>query len=247
MNALFGITYNKFHEEKRWITKLDPLMIGDKYITSLDAATGNTTAGGSYGESALISYLGRINYSYADKYLAQVTARRDGTSRLPKNDRWGNFLSVSLGWRISGEKFFNVPWIDDLKIRANYGTLGNSSIGYWDYQSTINTAPRAVFGSPENILIGMTQSQLTNNDLVWEKKTTANVGFDLVAFNNRFRLSAEYFYSKSKDLLVYLPILMSSGNEGGAPAVNAGSLEIKDLKWKSAGTIRFATLPTPLH
>ena len=115
VNALFGITYNKFHEEKRWITKLDPLMIGDKYITSLDAATGNTTAGGSYGESALISYLGRINYSYADKYLAQVTARRDGTSRLPKNDRWGNFLSVSLGWRISGEKFFNVPWIDDLK------------------------------------------------------------------------------------------------------------------------------------
>jgi TonB-dependent starch-binding outer membrane protein SusC len=100
VNALFGITYNKFHEEKRWITKLDPLMIGDKYITSLDAATGNTTAGGSYGESALISYLGRINYSYADKYLAQVTARRDGTSRLPKNDRWGNFLSVSLGWRI---------------------------------------------------------------------------------------------------------------------------------------------------
>lgn len=79
------------------------------------------------------------------------------------------------------------------------------------------------------------------------KKTTANVGFDLMAFNNRFRLSAEYFYSKSKDLLVYLPILMSSGNEGGAPAVNAGSLEIKDLKWKSAGTIRFATLPTPLH
>ena len=115
VNALFGITYNKFHEEKRWITKLDPLMIGDKYITSLDAATGNTTAGGSYGESALISYLGRINYSYADKYLVQVTARRDGTSRLPKNDRWGNFLSVSLGWRISGEKFFNVPWIDDLK------------------------------------------------------------------------------------------------------------------------------------
>ncbi len=230
VNALFGITYNKFHEEKRWITKLDPLMIGDKYITSLDAATGNTTAGGSYGESALISYLGRINYSYADKYLAQVTARRDGTSRLPKNDRWGNFLSVSLGWRISGEKFFNVPWIDDLKIRANYGTLGNSSIGYWDYQSTINTAPRAVFGSPENILIGMTQSQLTNNDLVWEKKTTANVGFDLMAFNNRFRLSAEYFYSKSKDLLVYLPILMSSGNEGGAPAVNAGSLENKGFE-----------------
>ncbi len=225
LNALFGITYNKFHEEYRWITKLDPLMVGDKYITSLDAATGNTSAGGSYGESTLISYLGRVNYSFSEKYLAQLTARRDGTSRLPKDTRWGDFLSVSLGWRISSEEFFELPFIDDLKLRANYGTLGNSSIGYWDYQSTINTAPRAVLGSPGNKEIGMTQSRLSNTDLVWEKKTTANVGFDLVALGNRLRFTAEYFYSKSEDLLVYLPILMSSGNEGGAPAVNAGSME----------------------
>ena len=225
VGVLGGITYNRFKEEVRWITKLDPLMIGDKYIESLDAATGNTTAGGSYGESALISYLGRINYSYDGKYLTQITARRDGTSRLPKDKRWGNFISVSLGWRISAEKFFNVPFIDDLKIRANYGSLGNSSIGYWDYQSTINTAPRAIMGMSDEKSIGMTQSRLSNTDLVWEKKTTANVGFDLVALNNRLRLTAEYFYSESKDLLVYLPILMSSGNEGGSPAVNAGSLK----------------------
>ncbi|GHT12835.1 SusC/RagA family TonB-linked outer membrane protein [Bacteroidia bacterium] len=230
VNALAGMTYNKFHEEYRWITKLDPLMVGDKYITSLDAATGNTTAGGSYGESSLISYLGRINYAYADRYLAQLTARRDGTSRLPKDTRWGNFLSVSLGWRISNEKFFNVPLIDDLKLRANYGTLGNSSIGFWDYQSTINTAPRAVFGSPEYKEIGMTQSRLSNTDLVWERKTTTNIGADVAALKNRLRFSAEYFYSKSEALLVYLPILMSSGNEGGAPAVNAGSLENKGFE-----------------
>lgn len=230
LNILGGITYNKFHEEIRWITKLDPLMIGDKYIKSLDAATGNTTAGGSYGESALVSYLGRINYSYRDKYLTQITARRDGTSRLPKDNRWGNFFSASLGWRISGEDFFDIPHIDDLKIRANYGTLGNSSIGYWDYQSTINNAPRAIMGSTDIKEIGMIQSRLTNSNLVWEKKTTSNIGFDLVAMNNRLRLSAEYFYSKSEDLLVYLPILMSSGNEGGSPAVNAGSLENKGLE-----------------
>ncbi len=232
VNAIAGITYNKFHEEIRWITKLDPLMVGDEYITSLDAATGNTTAGGSYGEATLISYLGRINYSYADKYLAQITARRDGTSRLPEDTRWGNFLSYSLGWRISGEEFFNVPLINDLKLRVNYGTLGNSSIGYWDYQSTINTAPRAVFGSPEYNQIGMIQSRLSNTDLVWERKTTANAGFDLVGLNNRLRLTAEYFYAKSEDLLVYLPILMSSGNEGGAPAVNAGSLENQGVEFE---------------
>jgi TonB-linked SusC/RagA family outer membrane protein len=224
VNAVFGISLDKYRQDYRWITKLDPLMVGDEYIRSMDAATGTTTAGSSYQRSALISYFGRLNYSYADRYLFQFTMRRDGTSRLPKDDRWGNFCSASLGWRISSEPWFKVSFIDDLKLRANYGTLGNSSIGYWDYQATINTAPRAVLGSQDVAAIGMTQSNLVNTNLKWERKTTTNVGFDLTALGNRLTLSAEYYYSKSKDLLVYLPILMSSGNEGGAPAVNAGSL-----------------------
>ena len=88
----------------------------------------------------------------------------------------------------------------------------------------------AIMGNPETKEIGMIQSRLTNTDLVWEKKTTANAGFDLVGLNNRLHFSAEYFYSKSGDLLVYLPILMSSGNEGGSPAVNAGSLENRGVE-----------------
>lgn len=230
ITALGGITYNTFDSRSKWETKLDPLMVGDKYITSLDAATGNTTAGGSYARAALISYLGRVNYGYDDRYLFQGTIRRDGTSRLPEENRWGNFASFSAGWRISREKFFNVPFINDLKLRANYGTLGNSNIGYWDYQAVINTAPRAVFGTPEQVAIGMTQSQLTNNDLVWERKTTTNIGLDLTTLNNHLTVSAEWFNAKSKDLLVYLPILMSSGNEGGNPAVNAGSLSNKGVE-----------------
>lgn len=224
VNALGGITYNRFKATSNWTTKLDPLVVGDKYIMSLDAATGATTGGSSYQEAVLISYLGRINYSYDGKYLFQVTARRDGTSRLPADNRWGNFVSYSAAWRISDEKFFNVGWINDLKIRANRGTLGNSNIGFWDYQAVINTAPRAVFGTPEYRAIGMTQSQLTNTDLVWERKTTTNIGVDATFLNNRLSLTVEYFNAKSKDLLVYLPILMSSGNEGGNPAVNAGSM-----------------------
>lgn len=236
INALGGITYNTFKGQSNWITKLDPLVIGDKYITSLDAATGSTTGGGAYQKSVLISYLGRLNYSYNDKYLAQVTMRRDGTSRLPTNTRWGNFISYSAAWRISEEKFFDVGFINDLKLRANHGTLGNSNIGYWDYQAVINTAPRAVFGSPEYRAIGMTQSQLTNTDLVWERKTTTNIGLDATFLRNRLSVTVEYFHAKSKDLLVYLPILMSSGNEGGNPAVNAGSLANKGFEleagWK---------------
>jgi len=230
VNALVGISSTKFHEEYRWITKLDPLTHGDKYITSLDAATGSTTGGGSYTEHYLFSYLGRLNYSYDGKYLAQFTARRDATSRLPMDFNRENFYSASLGWRISSEKFFDVSFIDDLKIRANYGALGNSNIGPWDFQSTINTAPRAIFGEPEDREIGMTQSKLINSNLVWEKKIISNIGLDLLTLNNRLKFSAEYFYSKSEDLLVYLPILWSSGNEGGAPAVNAGSLENKGFE-----------------
>ncbi len=224
INLILGGSWNKFHEETRWITKLNPLTVGSDYITSLNAATGTTTAGGAYSENAMVSFFGRLNYSYADRYLLQLTARRDGTSRLPAATRWGNFYSASLGWRISAEPFFDVPWINDLKLRANYGTLGNSSIGNWDYQAMINTAPRAILGGSDNVLIGMTQSNIVNNDLRWEEKTTANVGVDFLAFDSRFSAAVEWFYSRSKDLLVYLPIPSTSGNEGGSPATNAGSL-----------------------
>lgn len=236
VDAVAGVTYNTFHGQSNWITKLDPLMVGDEYIRSLDAATGITTAGGSYQKARILSYLGRVNYAFDNKYLLQATLRRDGTSRLPHATRWGNFASFSLGWRISDEPFFDVHFVDDLKLRASHGSLGNSSIGYWDYQAVINTAPRAVFGSSDNRLIGMTQSRLSNTDLVWERKTTTNIGFDASFLNNRMTLSAEYFNAKSTDLLVYLPVLMSSGNEGGNPAVNAGSLANRgievDLGWK---------------
>lgn len=223
VNAVAGWSFDNFYEEYKSETKLDPLIVGDKYILSFDSATGTQSAGGSYINYALISYFGRINYSFADRYLLQLTARRDGTSRLPVTNRWGNFGSASVGWRISNEPFFNVRWIDDLKLRANYGTLGNTNIGAWDYQSTINTAPRAIMDG-DNKVIGKTQSNLTNNDLVWETKTTANIGFDMTLLRNRLSISAEYYDSKSKDLLLSLPILYTTGNEGGAPTVNAGSL-----------------------
>lgn len=235
INAIAGGSYTYFNQDWRWITKLDPLIVGDKYITQLNPATGTTTAGGSYDRSVLLSNFGRINYSYDDKYLVQLTARRDGTSKLPSATRWGNFASASIGWRISKEDFFTASWVDDLKIRANYGTLGNSSIGYWDYQAMVNTAPRAIMGPDEKISIGITQSNLTNSDLKWERKTTANAGVDFVGFDNRLSVSAEYFYSSSKDLLVYLPVLKTTGNEGGSPATNAGALSNRgfelEIKW----------------
>ena len=232
VNALFGFSYNHFKSQDHSISRQDPAMSNGTYLTQFDAATGTVTAGGNYGEYSLISYFGRANYAYDDRYLVQFTARRDGTSKLPDKRRWGNFYSGSIGWRISQEKFFDVDCIDDLKIRANYGSLGNSNIGNWDYVAVLNSGPRAIFGSQESVAIGTTQSRLVNTNLVWEKKTTLNVGVDLTMLNSRLRFSADYFQSKSKDLLVYLPILYSSGNEGGAPAVNAGSLTNRGVEFE---------------
>lgn len=237
VNVLGGMSYNHYKSNYRNITRQNPAMNGDEYLLEIDSATGDKpSVGGNYGEYSLISYFGRVNYSYDGKYLLQFTGRRDGTSKLPTARRWGNFFSGSIGWRISQEKFFNIDWVNDLKIRANYGSLGNSNIGNWDYVATLNSGPRAIFGTgaAENVGIGMTQSKLVNTDLSWEKKTTLNAGFDLTVLNNRLRITADYFQAKSKDLLVYLPILYTSGNEGGAPAVNAGSLTNRGVELELA-------------
>lgn len=235
-DVLFGITSQNDYAETSWLNKLDPLVINDKYYNSLESATGTATGGGGIEEAVLMSYFGRLNYSYSDKYLLSATVRRDGTSRLPKETRWGNFPSVAAAWRISRENFFNMPFISDLKVRANYGILGNANIGYWDYLSIMNNTPGAIFGNPEYITIGTTQSQLVNQDLTWEKKIQTNIGVDAAFLDNRLTLTTEYFISEGIDLLVALPLLGTTGNNGGNPYVNAASLSNRgfeiDLGWQ---------------
>lgn len=230
IDAVAGISYQRYDGTGFYTTRLNPLVIGDKYYESMDAATGAVTGGSNFDENALISYFGRANYAYANKYLFSVTMRRDGTSRLAKDYRWGNFPSVSGAWRISQEKFFNVPIVSDLKIRANYGVLGNVNIGSWDYIPVMNTAPRAIFGTPEYMALGITQSKLVNQDITWEKKVQTNIGVDASFLKNKLTLSAEYFISEGQDLLVALPLLLTSGNNGGNPYVNAASLQNKGVE-----------------
>lgn len=236
INAVAGISYQHDNSENLWTTRLDPLVVNGHYYQSLDAATGLTTGGGQYGEAALLSYLGRANYAYDDRYLLTVTFRRDGSSRLPLETRWGNFPSISGAWRISRESFFKIPFINELKIRASYGELGGANIGNWDYLAVMNTSPRAVLGVPEQVQIGTTQSQLVNTDISWEKTIQKNFGFDASILDSRMSISAEYFIKTSKDLLVPLPILLTTGNNGGNPIVNAASIENRgvevDLGWR---------------
>ena len=235
VDAVVGTTYQHHEWEGLWASRLNFPMLGNgDYLTVLNAGQSNQQNTNSISENAMISYLGRANYIYDDKYYLTATFRRDGTSRLAKENRWGNFPSFSGAWRISKEEFFDVPWINDLKIRGNWGRLGNSSIGDWDYIGTINQSIVTVFGGA--IVPGSTQVKLVNAGLVWETKETVNVGFDASFLNQRLTVSAEYYNSKTSDVLAETPIAISTGNQGGSPWKNAASLRNKGfeftLGWK---------------
>ena len=222
VDAVAGLTYQHHEWEGLWGSRLNFPLVNGKYLTYLSSGASNQQNSNTFSENAMISYLGRVNYIFGEKYYLTGTIRRDGTSRLSKDNRWGNFPSISGAWRISKENFFNVPWIDDLKIRGNWGKLGNSTIGDWDYLATINQSIVTVIGG--TIKTGATQVKLANEDLRWETKETVNFGLDAAFLGNRLSFTSEYYNSKTSDVLFTMPIAISTGNDGGDPRVNSASL-----------------------
>lgn len=225
ISAVLGISYQTSTYEQIWGTKNDVLMTGNDYFDNLDAALSNPKTGNYKDLQKLFSVFGRINYNYDDRYLMSFTMRRDESSKFSPSTRVGYFPSVSAGWRISKESFFDVPWVDDLKLRANYGVLGTSNIGVWDWVSFITVFPQAVFGTGQSVQTGMTQIKLANADLKWEKLSQINAGFDAALFNNKLAISVDYFMKETKDVLTPMQILMVTGNNGGNPNVNAATLQ----------------------
>lgn len=229
VDAVLGTTYQRHEWEGLWAKRLKfPMLADGSYLTVLDAGQSDQQNTNKISRNAMISYLGRLNYNFDDTYYFSATFRRDGTSRLSKENRWGTFPSFSGAWRISKEKFFKSSLINDLKLRANWGRLGNSSIGDWDYIGTINQSLVTFLGGA--LQPGATQTALVNSDLRWETKETVNVGIDAALLDQRLTLSAEYFSSKTKDVLTGMPIAASTGNEGGAPRANAASLSNKGFE-----------------
>ena len=202
-----------------------------------------------------IGYLGRVNYNFQDKYLTSLTFRRDGSSLFSQNYRWGNFPSASVAWRVSREAFWSSATVNELKLRASYGSLGNSEfLQPWQYYAQINPFPRAVFGPNQVEQIGGIVTQLANSNLRWERKNTLNFGLEAGFLQNQVTVSADYFIAKSKDVLVDLPISATTGNAGGNPPVNAATLQNKgfelalnyrpkatgDFRWDA--TLNFTTI-----
>lgn len=169
----------------------------------------------------LISYLGRMNYNYDDRYLLQLNIRSDGSSKFGPAYRRGYFPSASFGWRLTNESFLESAKtvVDDLKLRVSYGKIGDmQALGNYDYIADIdNTGPYegfyAIFGPTANERIneGALQSGSVNTKLGWETKTTFNIGLDYAMLNNRLYGTLEWFNSRSTDLLVNLPQAWASG------------------------------------
>jgi TonB-linked SusC/RagA family outer membrane protein len=173
----------------------------------------------------LISYFGRANYSFKDKYLIEGSFRVDGSSRFGVNNRYGVFPGLSIGWRVSQEDFMqNIPLISDLKLRAGIGVTGNQDgIG--------NYAARALYGTGRNYdgNPGIGQQNIPNPDLGWESTTTTNVGMDLSLFNARVNLTADAYLKKTNDLIFSRQLPWTSGF-GGIGNANIGAMENRGLE-----------------
>jgi TonB-linked SusC/RagA family outer membrane protein len=178
--------------------------------------------GGTANAWALQSYFARLAYNYQGKYLLEGNLRYDGTSRVQKDHRWGAFPSISAGWRMSEEGFIknNVKWLDNLKIRASYGLLGNQEIGLYPYQDIFGYANYS-FGTSVNQ--GVRLSRMTDKNLQWEKTKILDLGIDVDIANGLFGLSFDYFKKNTFDILATLPVPASIGLTGAI--TNDGALK----------------------
>ena len=180
-------------------------------------------------ENRLSSYFGRLNYTFNNKYLLTASIRRDGTSKLSDDNRWGTFPSVALAWRMSEENFLNESKsINNLKIRTSWGRIGNIS-SLSNYPTNVPLSETRVILGATTPVSGFALDGISNPDITWETTEQLNFGLDLSLFNSRFTSSVDYFIKDTKDLILPLPISSLAG-VGNAPFVNAGQVRNKGIE-----------------
>lgn len=196
----------------------------------LDNGTLEPNVYGNGSDWALLSLLGRINYTYDNKYLLTATVRRDGSSRFSKQNRWANFPSVALAWRLSEESFFKKSfWLSDMKLRAGYGLTGNqASVGNYAYASVWQTIQYNFNGNQVNAIA---PSVMPNPNVRWEEVEQYNIGADLTMFNDRVNLSLDAYVKNTNDMLVDMSVPISTGySDVNVPKINAGRMRNKGFE-----------------
>ena len=226
LDAMIGMELNRQDDIYFSGRKEDYIILNPDYMWP-DAGTGTAQAYGSGSGYSLVSFFGKLNYNYADRYMASLTMRRDGSSRFGKDNRFATFPSVSAGWRINNEKFLqDVRWIDDIKLRASWGQTGNQEISnlarYTVYVSNygVNESGGQSYGTSYDIAgtnggqtlpSGFKRNQLGNDGIKWETTTQTNIGLDYSFFRNSLYGTFDWYFKKTKDILVEMAGIAAMG------------------------------------
>jgi TonB-linked SusC/RagA family outer membrane protein len=233
ISALVGFTMEKRRADNTFINTLnliDESIIIPNFNNVDPSNVNNFTGRGELAENALVSLIGRMDYSYKAKYYLTATLRRDGSSRFGADSRYGNFPSVAAAWRISNEPFFAglLDIFSDLKIEGGYGISGsNANIGNYQAQGQINSGNADyVFGGEQ--ATGSFVATLPNSFLTWEEAKEINFGIDVGFLDNRFYLSADYYDIETEGFLAGLPLPQSSGY--GSILTNLGSIQNRGIE-----------------
>ena len=199
VNFLVGTSYEHYKSERLYSKRTDFVSDGLEDIEQGNNISKDLPDGRGIVESKMLSYFGRINYSYKDRYLFEANLRADASSRFHKDNRWGWFPSFSAGWRISEESFMKpIAWLNNLKLRASYGTINN--VGYYDYFELLSS--NANYNFNDEPVKGVLEAQITNKTLGWETVALADFGLDVDLFDNKLSVTADYYIKNTKDILL---------------------------------------------
>lgn len=225
-NALLGFTQQE-NKNDLFRAGAQNFVTDDLLFNNLQSGSIITRPGSDVYNWVLHSYLARVNYNYANKYYASASIRRDGSSRFGADNKWGNFPSLAFSWRVANESFFKraFPSIDDFKIRTSFGTTGNQEIGQYQSLSTLYSL-NYLFGN--NVVTGFSSQRVPNKNLGWETTFQYDAGFDLALFRNRLQFTFDYYYKKTKDLLLNVEIPWTSGY--ATSLQNFGSVSNKGIE-----------------
>lgn len=242
VTLLYAATRKKYNESD---AKAVGFVNDDLSFNNL--GNGSTPSVKSYADLyTTCSQMGRINYSYDSRYLITLTARRDGSSKFGKNNKYGVFPSAALGWNIARESFMKntESWLDDLKLRLSYGLTGNEAISVYQTLMKLSSSSYAMGGA--KVTGYFPSATMGNNDLGWEKTKTFNVGLDMGVLGNRITLSMDAYWSSTKDLLLarnlprlsgYRNVYTNMGNvksNGIEFTINSKNIVKKDFTWTTA-------------
>ena len=239
ITALAGMQVESNEIKLTGAQKSDPPKEG---LTQVDAGTSNEIASGNLTNWRMLSYFGRLNYNFQEKYLLEANLRADASSRFKTGNKWGIFPSFSAGWNVSKEAFMEDSFIDHLKVRGSWGKLGNQNInqiaGDYPYLVVIEQTNNTSYNLGGQLVPGAAVTSLVDEEISWETTESIDLGLELGFLNNRLNFEFDYYNKLTKDILVRLPIPLILGGLA-APVQNVGEMRNKGVELRTNFVSKF--------